>query len=59
MIFTRLDQNQDGVIAADEIPADQADRIKASDSNGDGNIEKQEMMQAIRARMAAGGGPPS
>ena len=58
MIFTRLDKNSDGIIAADEIPADQADRIKRSDTNGDGQIQKAEMLQAMKKMMSQGSGPP-
>ena len=58
MIFTRLDTNKDGVIASDEIPAAQAERLKKSDTNGDGKIEKSEMTQAMKQMMSTGGGPP-
>ena len=59
MIFTRLDTNQDGRIAADEMPAAQADRLKQGDTNGDGAIDKQELIEAMRKQMsAAGGGRP-
>ncbi|MEM8680289.1 MAG: HlyD family efflux transporter periplasmic adaptor subunit [Planctomycetota bacterium] len=58
MIYQRLDKNSDGIIAADEMPADQADRLKQSDRNGDGKIQKAEMLQAMQKMMSRGGGPP-
>jgi multidrug resistance efflux pump len=58
MIFGRLDKNKDGKISADEIPADQADRMSSSDANGDGFIERAELQKAMAERMSVGGGPP-
>lgn len=55
-IFSKLDKNSDGKLTSDEIPADQAERLKASDANKDGIIDKAEMTKAIKSRMSAGGG---
>ncbi len=57
MIISRLDKNSDGVISSDEIPADQADRMKANDTNSDGKIERSELLAAMRKAGAGGGGP--
>ncbi len=54
-IFSRMDKNADGQLSSDEIPADRAERFKGSDTNGDGLIDKQEMLAGMR-RMASAAG---
>jgi hypothetical protein len=58
-IFAQLDQNGDGRITTDEIPADQSERLAMADANGDGVVEKAEMRAAIAKNMSGepGGGP--
>jgi hypothetical protein len=58
-MFTNYDGNGDGVLSADEIPADRAERIKGADADGDGAITRAEMTASMAQRMASGaGGPP-
>ena len=57
-IFSKYDKNSDGKLTNDEIPSDQAERLKASDANKDGIIDKAEMTKAFKSRMSAGGGAP-
>jgi hypothetical protein len=55
-IFQRMDANQDGKIAKDELPAEQASRLSAADSNGDGAIDRAELQQSIQQRAQSMGG---
>jgi hypothetical protein len=55
-IFSRLDQNGDDRITAEEIPPDEVGRLTEADTNGDGVVERAEMRSAI-SRMSAGGPP--
>jgi hypothetical protein len=56
-IFTRYDANGDGILSADEIPADRAERWKGADANNDGSLTRAELTSFINQRIAAGGGP--
>ena len=51
-----MDSNKDGTLSKDEIPADSAERFAKGDKNGDGNIDKAEMLQAMRAMAGGVGG---
>ena len=55
-MFQRLDQNQDSVIVAGELPERLRERIGAADSNQDGEINKQEFMAHVKKMMARRGG---
>jgi hypothetical protein len=55
-IFMRYDKNRDGQLSKDEIPSESAARFAKGDANGDGNIEKTEMLQAMRAMTGGASG---
>ncbi len=53
------DKNNDGKLSADEIsgiPEAFRDRIKAADSNSDGNVERAELLAAMKKMAASRGG---
>lgn len=55
--FARIDQNGDGIASSDEIsslPAGFQDRVKAADTDGDGNVDRDEFMANMRGRPAGG-----
>lgn len=57
--FSTADSDGDGKISGSELDAlDQRmkDRIPEYDTNGDGVLEKSEMLEGIRKRMQSGGG---
>ena len=47
-MFKRLDANQDGVLHPDEVPGNGA-RLRNADTDGDGQVTRQEMRAAFRA----------
>lgn len=57
--FSTVDTNTDGKLSADEINAmeeSRRDRVKQADANSDGVVERAELLQATKRRMASGGG---
>jgi len=56
-IFERVDTNRDGKLDSSEIPDDRREDMMRHDANGDGVIDKQEMISGME-RMRAAGGPP-
>ncbi|MGQ9769244.1 MAG: HlyD family efflux transporter periplasmic adaptor subunit [Thermogutta sp.] len=59
-IFERMDSNNDGKIDLTEIPEDRREDLMRNDANGDGAIDRQELIMGIEKMRAAGGpfGPP-
>jgi HlyD family secretion protein len=57
MILARMDKNNDAKLSADEVDERMRSTFPTSDTNGDGFIDRDEMMAAMARRMAAGGGP--
>ncbi|MFP6602904.1 MAG: hypothetical protein VB862_10285, partial [Pirellulaceae bacterium] len=56
-VMNRLDTDMDGEISTEEIDASSnPDRTRASDTNQDGTITRDEMLEAIKARISSGGG---
>ncbi|MFO1064584.1 MAG: HlyD family efflux transporter periplasmic adaptor subunit [Pirellulales bacterium] len=61
--FSTADADKDGKITAKELESLEEqirERVKRNDTNGDGTIERAEMLQAVKKRMAQpqqGGGP--
>lgn len=59
MMFQRLDKNSDGKISQDEWPAERSSDFAATDANGDGGVDAEEMtaaMSKMMERMRQGGG---
>ncbi len=50
MLFEKYDANGDNILSDDEIPADQRERLARSDTNGDGKIEKAELLRGMQQR---------
>lgn len=48
--FNRLDQNNDGVVTRNEVPADMKRKFKKLDTNNDGKVTKQEVRK-VKARL--------
>ncbi|MCA9188178.1 MAG: HlyD family efflux transporter periplasmic adaptor subunit [Pirellulaceae bacterium] len=55
-IFANNDADGDGKLSSSEIPAEQAGRMAGADANGDGSVDRQELMQMFQRRAAEGGG---
>ena len=47
--FQDSDKNNDGFLTAAEVGPQRWDRIKVADTNNDGKVSKDEMMQAFKA----------
>ena len=47
-LFEKSDSDNDGKLTGDEIPERMRDRLKQIDSNGDGSIQKSEMVAAMQ-----------
>lgn len=56
-IFERMDANKDGKLDPSEIPEDRRTEFMQSDTNGDGAIDKQELLAGFEKMRAAGGFP--
>lgn len=56
-MFERMDSNQDGKLDPSEIPEDRRDMMLANDANGDGALDRQEMIAGMEKMRAVGGGP--
>lgn len=56
-IFERSDANRDGKLDASEIPEDRREDLLRHDANGDGVIDRQELISGLE-RFRAAGGPP-
>ena len=51
--FKHLDANDDALLTQDEMPSP-AERLRAADADGDGQVTRREMRAAFRARQQAG-----
>jgi RND family efflux transporter MFP subunit len=56
MIFGRLDKNGDSKLAPDELDERFRGSFSSSDTNGDGFLDRDELMASLARRMRAGGG---
>ena len=50
MIFSRLDQDNDGKVSLDEMPAERREKFSQVDTSGDGSIDLGELEAAMAAR---------
>lgn len=60
-MIERMDQNKDGKLSLDELPAQMKDRLSSADTSGDGFLDTAELTAGIarmRAAGGGGGGPP-
>jgi multidrug resistance efflux pump len=56
-MMDRMDTDKDGVISKSEIDASSnPDQLREADTDGDGSITKEELLESVKKRMAAGGG---
>ncbi len=49
-LFEKYDANGDNILSADEIPADQLEKLVRSDSNSDGKLDKAELLRGMQQR---------
>lgn len=49
-LFEKYDANGDNILAGDEIPADQRERLVRSDANADGKLDKAELLRGMQRR---------
>ena len=49
-LFEKYDANGDNILAGDEIPPDQRERLVRSDTNGDGKLDKAELLRGMQQR---------
>lgn len=49
-LFEKYDANADNILAGDEIPADQRERLVKHDANADGKLDKAELLRGMSQR---------
>lgn len=54
--FAQADLDGDGLLSGDEIPARMKERLDSIDTNSDGSISKEELMEAMKRMSGRGGG---
>jgi RND family efflux transporter MFP subunit len=52
-LFEKYDANGDNMLEGDEIPAEQRERLVRSDANGDGKLDKAELLRGMQRRKPA------